>query len=594
VLAPALTPCRRAAVLLAAAAMASLGAPPSALGQDPGEPDCAGPAGDPSPGTREWDRREEDNVYCATQRNRDTGGNPAYQQALAQPRPPSRSNAIDPFREPTLWHGSRFRFEEVSFRNEAGKSFPGLLFRPCDAGCENRPAGLEAHEPPYPGIVIMHGGAANQEMYLWAAEGLAEAGYMVLTFSVGRSDDTHYEDTRSALEFLVSTPGSPSPGGGVNPRWAELDRDRLGLAGHSAGGVAVSRLGQEDPRISAIVSWDRAQSGPMPPDLGLRTPALFVTADFNCQRVPVCLPERRSSPPDPRGPGNKDEDFQRLVSAGVDSMKIALRAATHLDFTEFPQANGSRYGVVTTFYYTLAWFDRYVRAAGARDLADDALRRLTSTRFDASADVHNISGGRRDPDTGGNLPARIAGQPVPDRLSFHFRSAYFLEGGRHRCESMRDGCPAAIGGQGARTCLERRSPLGRSGIGRVRLGLDRSQLALRAPAPRRRAARSWRWCVDGGGSVRAAFSPRGRAALAATSSPAHGRRGVRPGARARRVPRAYPRTRRVGRGLLGAGTGSRIVIGVRGGRVRFVAVADRRLVGKARVLARYLRYAGLV
>ena len=91
-----------------------------------------------------------------------------------------------------------------------------------------------------------------------------------------------------------------------------------------------------------------------------------MTADFNCQRVPVCLPERYPSPPDPLGPGNKDEDFRRVRAAGVDTMKVSLRAATHLDFTEFPQANGSRYGVVTTFYYTRAWFDRYLKGATAR------------------------------------------------------------------------------------------------------------------------------------------------------------------------------------------------------------------------------------
>ena len=424
-----------AALRTAALAAACLVLAPAASAQP--EPDCTGPAGDPQPGTQEWDRREADNDYCATQRNADTGGNPAYQAALLQPRNQSRSmNGMDPFREPLLWDGTRFRFEEVAFSNADGKSFPGLLFRPCDGSCRDRPPGLEAYEPPYPGVVIMHGGAASQEPYMWAAEGLAEAGYMVLTLSVGRTADSHYEDTRTALDFLTSTPGDPAPGVVVNPRWRELDRDRLGLAGHSAGGVAVSRLGQEDPRISALVSWDRAQSGTMPADLRLRTPALFLTADFNCQRVPVCLPERYAAPPGPLGPGNKDEDFQRVSRAGVDAMKVSLRAATHLDFTEFPQANGSRYGVVTTLYYTLAWFDRYLKGA------DDAHRRLVATKFDDSADVRYISGGRFDPATGGNLPARIGEQPVRDRLSFHFRSAYFLGGGRHRCEDMRAGCPA--------------------------------------------------------------------------------------------------------------------------------------------------------
>jgi dienelactone hydrolase len=401
---------RAGAPLLTGLLLLILAAAPHAWAQ--AEPDCTGPAGDPEPGTPAWESRERDNVYCATQRNADTAANPAYLEALAQPAYLDRNALMDPFREPTLWNGSRYRFEEVGFTDEAGKAFPGFLFRP--------PAD---QPPPYPGVVIMHGGAANQEMYLWASEGLAEAGYMVLSFNIGRDDRSHYEDTGTALDFLTSA---------HNPHAAELDRTRIGLAGHSAGGVAVSRLGQEDPRVSAIVSWDRAQSGPMPEDLQLRTPALFVVADFNCQRVPVCLPESRSSPPDPRGPGNKDEDFQRLAAAGVDTMKIALRAATHLDFTEFPQANGSRHGVATTFYYTLAWFDRYLRGA--------QLRRLVATSLEHTADAHNISGGRLDPATGGNLPARIAGQAVADRLSFHFRSAYFLAGGRYRCESMRAGC----------------------------------------------------------------------------------------------------------------------------------------------------------
>ena len=43
-----------------------------------------------------------------------------------------------------------------------------------------------------------------------------------------------------------------------------------------------------------------------------------------------------------------------------------------------------------TSYYTLAWFDRYLRGSRL------ALRRLTATRFDRSADVHNISGGTFD------------------------------------------------------------------------------------------------------------------------------------------------------------------------------------------------------
>src|SRR5205814_10186514 len=149
------------------------------------------------------------------------------------------------------------------------------------------------------------------------------------------------------------------------------------------------------------------------------TPALFFTADYNCQQVPVCVPQPYTSPPDPLGPGTKDEDFRRLRAAGIDTMKVSLRAATHLDFTQFGIAGtGSRYGAAVASYYTLAWFDRYLRRASSK--------RLTAAVFDDSADVHNISGGPFDPLTPSNVPAFLDRQPAAARLSCHSRSAYRL------------------------------------------------------------------------------------------------------------------------------------------------------------------------
>ncbi len=409
-----------------ALALTVLGAP-SAAAQSVVEPvDCAGPARNAQPGTLAWHQREIENAYCATQRNLDTHSNPLYFTALAStPLPARATTAADPMREPTRLAGKRFRFDELSITSAAGKAYPAMLFRPCDASCVEMPKGLRPFAPPYPGVVIMHGGAANQEMYWWAAEGLAEAGYMVLTVNIARTDNGHYQATKDGLDWLLSA---------QNPHRGELDGDRIGLAGHSAGGVAVSRLGQEDPRVDAIASWDRAQSGLMPANLALRTPAIFFTADYNCQQVPVCLPLPRDTAPDPLGPGNKDEDFQRLRAAGVDTMKVALRAAVHLDFTEWPVLNASRYGAITTLYYTLAWFDRYVKGD------DLATRRLVARRFDRSADRHSISTGRFDPATASNVPPKIARQRVVDRLSFNFRSGYWLDGGTRACDSMRARC----------------------------------------------------------------------------------------------------------------------------------------------------------
>jgi dienelactone hydrolase len=418
-----------AAALVALLALAL--APAGAAHAAPGEPDCTGPAGDPAPGSAAWHQREDDNAYCGEQRAYDLAANPAYAAAKAQLDARAHAEVLeDPFRDPAPLGGRRFRYEQVSFQSPSGQTLPGYLFRPCDGSCGDLAPGLRRYEPPYPGVVVVHGGSAQQEMYLWGAEGLAEAGYMVLTFQIPEPDNAessfHYPDTKAALDWFLSP---------ANPRRSELDARHVGLAGHSAGGVAVSRVGQEDPRVSAVVSWDRAQSSPMPDGLRMRTPALFLVADYLCQKVPVCVPQPFTSPPDPLGPGNKDEDFRRVSAAGVDSMKVTLRAATHLDFTQFSPGTGSRYGAAVAFYYTLAWFDRYLRG--------DPLTRLVATRFDDSADVHSIGGGTFDPATGQNVPVRIAGQPVADRLSFEFRSAYFLDRGRYSCASMRAGCPPA-------------------------------------------------------------------------------------------------------------------------------------------------------
>ena len=408
-------------------------------------PDCAGPAPNVAPGSGAWHQREQDNAYCGEQRFYDTTSNPAFQQAkVALDARNGREVEEDPFRDPLVLGGVRFRYRRISFRNQSGQTLPGYVFLPCDGSCHDKPAALGTYRPPYPGVVIVHGGGASQEMYWWAAEGLAESGYMVLTFQIPEPDNaeakTHYANTKAALDYFLSRPGTRPD---FNPFWAQLDRAHIGLAGHSAGGVAVSQLGQEDPRVSAIVSWDRAQSTPMPAGLHIRTPALFFVADYLCQKVPVCIPQPYTSPPDPRGPGTKDQDFQRVAAAGVDTMKVTLRAATHLDFTQLSPGTGSRYGAAVALYYTRAWFDRYLKGA--------SLARLVATRFDDSADIHNISGGTYDAATGKNVPAFIGGQRVADRLSFDFRSAYFLAGGRYRCDDMRAGCPppGAAGGAGS-------------------------------------------------------------------------------------------------------------------------------------------------
>ena len=151
-------------------------------------------------------------------------------------------------------------------------------------------------------------------------------------------------------------------------------------------------------------------------------------------------------------------------------------------------------------------------------------------------------------------------------------------------------CPAP------RSCLARRSPIGPRNIGRIRLGLTRSRLARRI-GPSRRGRLVTRWCVKRSrGRVSAVFgsrSARSRALLVATTARGHGNRRVRPGSSARALRRAYPRLRRIGRGVFRANPSSPRLFGVRRGRVRFIAVASRRLLRSPRSLRRNLARAGL-
>lgn len=149
----------------------------------------------------------------------------------------------------------------------------------------------------------------------------------------------------------------------------------------------------------------------------------------------------------------------------------------------------------------------------------------------------------------------------------------------------------------AKSCLARRSPIGSANIGRIRLGLTRRALLRRVRVtPVRRTRRSYRYCVKGRkGTVTAVFSKRsrsGRVHLVTTTGRAHGNRRVRPRSSAAAFRRAYPNRRRVARGLFRTGPASSRLVGLSRGRVRFMAVASRRLLHNPVKLRRAVRLAG--
>jgi hypothetical protein len=156
--------------------------------------------------------------------------------------------------------------------------------------------------------------------------------------------------------------------------------------------------------------------------------------------------------------------------------------------------------------------------------------------------------------------------------------------------------PFGPGAAGARRCLQRRVPTGPRNIGRIRIGYTRPRLLKVPVTPIRKTRRSFRYCVKrSSGRVRAVFSRRrgGRVVLVATNARGHGNRLIRPGSPMRTVRRAYSRGVSLSRGLYRLNPRSPRVIGVRKGRVRFFAVANKRLLRNTRKLRRHLRLAGV-
>lgn len=480
--------------------------PPDAL-------NCLGPAGNPAPGTAQWYERDAVNQLCATARLQEEVSSPAFfdefwtqtpalyaeqnLNMLANPLHPHLSlgqlvpggSTTDPFRTIARWTAaSRGRVYTVSFPASDGATLNGYLFEPPAHGRD--PYTHRLLRAPYPGVVITTGSIQGyQQMYFWAAEGLAEAGYQVLAYDVQGQGDSDtlpsssnctgittcegvpfqqsynfYQGSEDALNYFLSTPSHPYSSPAIagsstfNPRWRDLDPKEVGIAGHSLGASAVSTDGQCDPRVKAIVAWDNLATttgscqanipaglpANAPVNPSLTTPALGINSEY------FLNPEPTTSPPDPQ---SKAAAYQQLVAAGTDSMQVALRASMHLEYSYVPYIlPASEYGERVAFYYTLAWFDYYLRHMRS------GYERLIATKFDDSSDVHSIGAGNYNPaaaaadptnPAAGNEPIMIKGLPVANRLSFYYDSEYSLTApGRKRakrvCLDMRAGCPAEM------------------------------------------------------------------------------------------------------------------------------------------------------
>jgi dienelactone hydrolase len=475
---------RRSLLLAAVASSFALAATPVAALTD-----------DPAPGTPGYWQRELEEHARAHGRLQDQTSHPGFHTAftagtvrtfpenvalqLEQPTRPivtlgqavPGGRTADPYRVDWAEQG-RGTQVPFTYHNRYGATIRGNLWAP-PLPFTDRVTGTQVDDGPLPTVVITTGSIQGfEEMYLWAAHGLAEAGYLVMTYDVqgqGQSD-TFGEHPDGSLwcapQGLVVTddPDDPCPGvpfqqranfvegtedalawlvSAANPLRDLVDVRRLGLAGHSLGASAVTEVGNRevpvpavpDLPIRAVVGWDDAS---LPASLDPRVPTMGQAAESFFTPTPF------PTPPDPDA---KLATHRRFVEAGVPSAHLTLRSSTHLEWTYIPYLlPASSVGERVAMHHTLAWFDRWLKGVpvpgpGARDARTqrlDATRRLTAPTFDGSADRSAIGAGRWEPPLG-NVPHTIEGDPVAEHLSFRYRSAYAFDG--EVCDDVRAGCP---------------------------------------------------------------------------------------------------------------------------------------------------------
>jgi hypothetical protein len=339
-----------------------------------------------------------------------------------------------------------------------------------------------------PGVVIVNGDLAPEPIYWYAAQAIARSGYVVLTFdpqghgasdTLGAGDDQQQhveiqqaagsdgierpadqdaaEQTRDALRFLLSsrphpylptrTPGHVKPAGspgrikqralaasgdadGQDPLRRLLDPRRLGLAGHSRGADAASIVGSRSRRIDVIVAWDNLLSHTAPDEGGhtrklrARIPALGMSADYYESPEPYT-----ADPP----PHEKGDAYAAYRAAGVDTMELVLRGATHFEWSYAPGLPATLRGIDLATWYSQAWFDRYLRGQGHPRIRRAATRRLLSDRWRADPEGKQV-----DLQGDGNL------------FSFYYRSEFAIHARRHghrrlvTCGDVRKGCSTLV------------------------------------------------------------------------------------------------------------------------------------------------------
>ena len=229
-----------------------------------------------------------------------------------------------------------------------------------------------------PGIVISSGFQGTQTMYAWAAQGLAEAGYLVFTYDVsgqghseGQATGPAADELRDALDFFIAPERD----------WAgRLQAGNIGIAGHSMGAGAVQAVGNDNrPEVKAISAWSDLGSG-----YTGSAPIQGQGADYDNWIAP---PQRSDEGPDSDA---KLDGFDAVRALGTDVQEIVIESGTHLAWSHVTWSYTSTWSEEIALFYALAWFDKYLAGDEERD-GVPATTRLLSNHESSESPGHGLS-----------------------------------------------------------------------------------------------------------------------------------------------------------------------------------------------------------
>jgi hypothetical protein len=475
----------------------------------------------PEPNTPEWFAREAQNYARTLEAPAEQALNPAFLQRLEQQSLanqtgynarltgdpswfafPSGNTPLTPLCSTWMEQcaGDPFRYAGVAgadgaaFYDGEAEVVPFVIY---DDGCarlSGRVWSPRGAARGLPGVVIENGSIqAPEPIYWWFAQALVRAGYVVLTFDPrgqGRSDQQTPDGVQGSnanasvfwtglvnvIDFFRSTPVQPYPHNaacagtyptevtGFNPFHDRIDRERLGLAGHSLGATGVSTvqaygapgadpwpglIDTQNP-VKVIVAWDSLNAAFKP-----RVPAMGQSSEYGI------FGSAFLAPPDPES--NKAA-FAAWSAAGVPVFEMTIAGSTHFEWSLIPTFPATSWCADTTGnvcrggwgnpmaqHYSVAWLDRWLKKAGEPGFADADQRLLADGDW-------------------------------CERYSFYFRSARDFSdraGMRHSSADIRADCLAA--GQAAAAPRPRRFG-GLAGLGLLLplllLGCGRRRRAL--------------------------------------------------------------------------------------------------------------------